>query len=97
MFLLIPPCSYLYLHGYRYVINFVGEYSSMTFVYFLKTKGEAHNALKQLIADVAPIGQIAELHSDNCGEYTCQASSQVLRENRIMQTMTAPYSPYQNG
>ena len=83
--------------GYKYVINFIDEASSMLFVYFLRTKDEAYIALKQLIADVAPIGRIKEIHSDNGGEYKSQAFETVLRDNGIRHTMTAPYSPYQNG
>ena len=55
--------------GYNYIITFVDEYSSMIFVYFLRSKDEASTALKNLIADVSPIGKIKELHSDNGTEY----------------------------
>ena len=83
--------------GYKYIINFIDEHSSMLFVYFLRTKDEAYNALKQFIADVAPIGRPKEIHSDNGGEYVSQAFETVLRDNGIKHTLTAPYSPYQNG
>ena len=83
--------------GFKYIINFIDEYSSMLFVYFLRSKDEAHIAFKQFIADVAPIGRITEVHSDNGGEYISQAFKKVLRDNGIKHTLTAPYSPYQNG
>ena len=54
-------------------------------------------ALKQLTADVTPIGHIKEIHSDNGGEYISQAFDMVLRDNGIKHTMTTPYAPYQNG
>ena len=40
--------------GYRYVINFVDEYSSILFVYFLRSEDEVSQALKTFLADVAP-------------------------------------------
>ena len=83
--------------GFRYIINFVDEYSSMIFVYFLRSKDESHTALKQFIADVSPIGHIKEIHSDNGGEYLSEQFRDVLIENRIKQTTTASHTPYQNG
>jgi len=56
--------------GYRYVINFIDEYSSMLFTYFMHTKDEASQALKSFLADITPYGQIKEVHSDNGTEYT---------------------------
>ena len=83
--------------GYKYIINFIDEYSSMIFVYFLRSKDEATNALKDFIADVSSIGKVKEMHTDNGGEYLSESFHNVLRNNRIKQTTTAPYSPYQNG
>ena len=83
----------IYAPGYKYIINFIDEASSMLFVYFLCTKDKAYITLKQLIADVTPIGHIKEIHSDNGGEYISQAFDTVLRDNGIKHTMTAPYSP----
>ena len=91
------PISPKSREGYNYIINFVDEYSSMVFVYFLRTKDEASTALKSLIADVAPIGKISEIHSDNGAEYMSKSFQKILIDNGIKQTSTAPYSPYQNG
>ena len=90
----IEPAS---KEGYRYIINFIDEYSSMLFIYPLRTKDEAAQALKNFLADVAPIGRPKEIHSDNGGEYNCQAFQNILLDNSIKHTTTAPYSPYQNG
>ena len=83
--------------GYKYVINFVDEYSSMIFVYPLRHKDETHIALKKFLTEVAPIGLVKEIHTDNGGEYVSQAFQQVLLDNQIKHTTTAPYSPFQNG
>ena len=82
--------------GYRYVINFVDEHSSMLFVYFLQSKDEASQGLKAFLADVAPFGYPKEIHSDNGTEYV-KTFQQILRDNCIKHTTTAPYSPFQNG
>ena len=48
------PINLTSREGYKYVIDFIDEASSMLFVFFLRTK----DALKQLLADVAPAGCI---------------------------------------
>jgi len=48
--------------GHKYVINFVDEYTSMLFVYTLRTKDEATTAFKRFISDIAPIGKVKEIH-----------------------------------
>jgi len=81
--------------GYRYIINFIDEYSSMLFTYFMHTKDETSQALKSFLADIAPYGQPKEVHSDNGTEYTNKVFKQILRDNYIKQTTTAPYLPFQ--
>jgi len=83
--------------GYRYIMNFVDEHSSMLFVYFLHSKDKTNQALMNFLADVAPYGRPKEIHSDNGTKYTNKEFRQTLRDNYIKQTTTAPYSPFQNG
>lgn len=83
--------------GHRYIINFVDEYSSMLFVYFLRSKDEATTAFKQFLSVTAPIGKVKELHTDNGGEYIGKDFQSILIDQGIKHTTTAPYSPYQNG
>ena len=82
---------------HRYIINFVDEYSSMIFTYPLRTKDGATDALRQFLADTAPIGSVKELHTDNGGEYISHSFEQILVNNKIRHTTTAPDSSYQNG
>ena len=51
--------------GYKYIINVVDEFSGMLFVYCLRTKDEAAQALKNFISDVSPIGKALEIYTDN--------------------------------
>lgn len=83
--------------GHRYIVNFVDEYSSMLFTYFLRSKDEAATAFKQFLSVVAPIGQVKELHSDNGGEYIGRHFQSVLIERGIKHTTTAPHTAYQNS
>jgi transposase InsO family protein len=83
--------------GHKYVINFIDEYSSMIFVYCLRSKDEAHIGLQKFLADVSPIGQPLELHSDNGGEYLSSHFQNILLDRGIKHTTTTPHSPYQNG
>ena len=64
--------------GYSYIINFVNEHSRMIFVNFLRSKDEASTALKNLTADVSPIGKIKEIHSDNGAEYMSKSFQRFL-------------------
>ena len=47
----IDPVS---TEGYRYVISFVDNYSGFIFLYFIKQKSDAANALLKFLADIAP-------------------------------------------
>ena len=69
----------------------------MLFTYFMHTKDETSQALKSFLADIAPYGRVKEVHSDNGTEYTNKVFKQILSDNYIKQTTTAPYSPFQNG
>ena len=50
--------------GFRYAISFVDDYSSATFIYFLKRKSDAPRALSKFLADARPYGPVKELLLD---------------------------------
>ena len=83
--------------GYRYIIDFIDEFSGIGFVYLLKSKDESHIALKQFLADTAPFGKVLHIHTDNGGEFLSQHFKQILLDNSIKHTTSAPRSPHQNG
>ena len=89
----ITPTS----NGFRYTINFVDDFSGMIYVYFLKTKDAATDALERYLADTAPYGTVLHLHTDNGGEYISQRFKEVLIRHKIKHSTTAPFSPHQNG
>ena len=93
-----PPSK----EGYRFVINFVDDYSGLTKIYFLKRKSETVQATKRFIADISPLCaeknySIKRLRSDQGTEYTSAEFQQLLTDNCIRHEFSAPYSPHQNG
>ena len=82
--------------GFRYGMTFIDDYSGAIFIYFLKQKSNAVNALHKFLADAAPFGKVRRIRSDNGGEYLSEEFKSVLIKNQIYQE-SWPYSPHQNG
>ena len=80
----------------KYAICFVDDYSGMIFTYFLKEKNQATSALKQFLADVAPVGNVKKIRSDQGGEFLGEFK-RTLVENKIQHEMSSPHTPQQNG
>ena len=61
-----------YLSGYEYDVTFIDEYSRNTWIYFLKTKSEVFEKIKELkfLIENHSERRIKTLRSDNNGEYT---------------------------
>ena len=49
-------------NGFRYVINFIDDFSSSCLVYVLESKDTADKTLEQFLADVAPYRTVLQLH-----------------------------------
>ena len=83
--------------GFKYVINFVDEYSGCTFCYCLKQKYDAVKLTEKFISDVAPYGKIKVICTDNGGEFISDDFNSLLIKNKIKHNYVCPYSPHQNG
>ena len=104
---LIGPIEPVARDGFRYAIAFVDDFSSGTFIYFLKNKSDSAKALLKFLADVRPYGSVKKIaldlspvkriRSDNGGEFICKEFTNVLLKHRIKHEKSAPYSPHQNG
>ena len=106
---LAGPINPVAREGFRYAISFVDDFSSATFVYFLKQKSDAPRALTKFLADARPYGPVRclslnpdlcpvqRLRSDNGGEYVSNAFGDILLKNSIKHEKSAPHSPHQNG
>ena len=83
--------------GFSYALSFVDDFSGVIMIYFLKNKSNTVEATQQFLADMAPLGQVKCIRSDNGGEFTSHRFKSLLRENKIKHETCAPYSPHQNG
>ena len=55
------PITPVSADGFRWVISFIDNFSGFIFVYFLKSKSDATQALRRFIADISPFGRIKTL------------------------------------
>ena len=94
---LAGPISPVGKDGFNYALSFVDDYSGVIMIYFLKHKSDTVEATKQFLADIAPLGKVKCIRSDNGGEFIGQKFKSLLRENKIKHETCAPYSPHQNG
>ena len=94
---LAGPISPVGKDGFNYALSFVDDYSGVIIIYFLKHKSDTVEATKQFLADIAPLGKVKCIRSDNGGEFIGQKFKSLLRENKIKHETCAPYSPHQNG
>ena len=109
---LAGPLEPVALDGFKYVINFVDDYSSCLFTYFLQQKSDAVKAAEKFLADIAPYGKVKTfsfyndispsgsvkcIRSDNGGEYLSKEFKELLLKHTIKHEFTSPYSPHQNG
>ena len=88
--------------GEKYFVLFVDDYTRMTWVHFLRTKGhqEVLGAFQEFKAAVEKHSgrSILRLRCDNGrGEYTNQFFLYYLRTERINHEPSAPYTQHQNG
>ena len=85
--------------GYKYFISFIDEYSKMSWIYLLKNKSDAINALKTFHKDISLFYNIPikAIRSDNGGEFTSNKWKTYCKDNHIVQQFTSRYSPQQNG
>ena len=52
----VGPTQPLGKEGYRYVLNFIDDYSGFIMLYFLKYKPDTLLTIKKYLADIAPYG-----------------------------------------
>ena len=98
---LAGPITPLTKEGFRYVINFVDDFTGACFIYLLRDKSDATTALEKFLCDIAPYGKIeyvvTRFRSDNGGEFTANSFKEILIKNKIRHEFSAPHSPHQNG
>ena len=85
------------IDGFNYAINFVDAYSGLTVVYFLKGKTDIVKAVSRYLADVANIGTVKTMRTDNGLEFICKEVKEFLDERSIRHETSSPNSPHQNS
>ena len=83
--------------GFEYAICFLNYYSGMVFHNFMKRKSDTTLATSKLIADVAHIGKIKRLRTDNAGKYMEGSLKDLLVQHSIKHERIAPFTTQQNG
>jgi transposase InsO family protein len=80
-------------------VIFIDDCSSKSCIYFLKTKNETFDKLKEFKALVEnQIGRhIRILRSDNGGEFESHHFDYLCREEGIKRELLVPYNPQHNG
>ncbi|GKA61238.1 retrovirus-related pol polyprotein from transposon TNT 1-94 [Tanacetum coccineum] len=83
----------------KYTLVIVDEYSSYTWVYFLKKKSHAPETIMSFIKRVENQNDIKvkQLRTDNGTEFENSILVNFCDEKRISQNFSSPYTPEQNG
>ena len=91
------PFSPVAKDGFEHSIWFLDDYFGMVFQYFMKHKSNTTLATAKFIANVAHIGKIKRLRTDNGGEPMEVSFTDLPVQNSIKHERSAPYSPQRNG
>ncbi|KAM1459176.1 hypothetical protein ACFX2I_036147 [Malus domestica] len=85
--------------GAHWFITFIDDYTRMTWVCLMKSKGEVTSLFQQFykMVQVQYKSQIQVLMSDNGGEYVNSELRAFLDHHGIVHQTTCPYTPQQNG
>jgi transposase InsO family protein len=86
------------MSGFKYFVLFKDDYTKFRTIYFLKEKSEVAEKLSQFLAETKTVGHvIKELLSDNGKEFDNKDVRSMLQKEGIIQRLTMPYTPQQNG
>ncbi|KAG7576575.1 Ribonuclease H-like superfamily [Arabidopsis thaliana x Arabidopsis arenosa] len=96
---LCGPMQTTSLGGSRYFLMMTDDYSRMSWVYFLESKGEAFEMFKKFKALVEKqSGQLVKvLRTDRGGEFTSTEFNQFCEREGIHHELTTAYTPEQNS
>nr|GFB88372.1 hypothetical protein [Tanacetum cinerariifolium] len=85
--------------GASYFLTFTDDFSRYGYAYLLKHKHDVFENFKVFKSEVElQLGKnIKALRSDRGGEYLSQEFNHYLSKNGIVQHLTSPYTPQQNG
>lgn len=94
------PIDTASLGGAKYAILFTDEYSKWMTIYFMESKSEALDKVKEYLEDVTGLlrgCKVHRLHSDNGGEFISRDFKKYCKRKGVLRTYTDPRAPQQNG
>ena len=96
---LFGPVNTPSLGGRRYTLVMVDEFSRFTWVFFIKTKGEATREIIGFIKKMELLNstKVKQLRSDHGTEFRNSILEDFCEERGISQNFSAPRTPQQNG
>lgn len=85
--------------GQSYFIIFKDEFSTYRFVFLMKSRSEAHDCIRSVVAHVKADAKkdVRYIFSDRGSEFTSNRSQEFLLDNKIIHQISAPFTPAQNG
>ncbi|KAJ4820349.1 polyprotein [Rhynchospora pubera] len=96
---LCGPMEVESIGGSKYLMLLIDDYSRMTWVYFLSYKSEAFGLFKRFkaMAETQTGVRLKALRSDRGGEFQSNEFKQFCEKEGVLQQLTTPYTPEQNG
>ena len=96
---LCGPMKVPSLSGSKYILQFIDDNSRYGWVYFLKSKLEVSEVLKNFAVMIEnQVGKrIKCIQSDNGTEFVNATIDDFLKERGIIRRLSVPYNPQQNG
>ncbi|PKU59087.1 Retrovirus-related Pol polyprotein from transposon TNT 1-94 [Dendrobium catenatum] len=93
------PTAFPSTDGYRYYIIFIDDHTRFTWIYFLHAKHQVLATFRHFCKMVHTQFHTTPkiLRSDDGGEYTSHAFKTFLQDHGILQQLSCPYTPEQNG
>ena len=87
------------MSGHRYYVTFIDDYTRCTWVYLLKKKSEVFTTFTHFLQMIKTQYNtiVCHLRSDNGREYVSDEFRSELAKQGILQQLTCPYTPEQNG
>ncbi|KAL6983665.1 hypothetical protein U1Q18_052612 [Sarracenia purpurea var. burkii] len=85
--------------GHRYCVAFIDDHFRYTWIYLLKRKSDVFPLFTQFLHMIKTQFNtiIRDIRSDNGGEYISDTFRDQLTQEGILQQLTCPYIPEQNG
>jgi transposase InsO family protein len=92
---LFGPITYISIHGNKYGLVIVDDYSHFTYLFFLKDKSKTQEVLKKFLKRTQNEfdAKVKKIRSDNNTEFKNTQVEDFLDEEGIKHEFSVPYTP----